>query len=169
MQKKSKEWAAAKPSSMAALRIALTSYDLDIIDLNDPEQVQKRIRWYFDKCAEEDVRPCVSGIAGALGITTSTLKYYAQGIVPAKNPELAVIAARAINVIEQLADSGMMNADIHPVAAIFELTNAAPQAWKNTNEASKQIAPPQFNPAEIPTDQLRARYITADIQKKPGD
>lgn len=168
--KKSTRQRAADPVSMNSLRIAVNMLDYDFIDLSDPVAVSKRIQEYFNLCLDNSVRPCASGVAGALGITTQALRQYALGILPQKAPkELAVVCQRAMNVIEQVADGGMLNGDVAPVAGIFQLTNNAPQSWKQYQSPTAAVTVQNFNPAEISTDALRKRYLSNTPPAPPTD
>ena len=54
------------------LRHALDGFNLPPIDISDIEQVKGRCEWYFNHCIEDDVRPTVTGLSNALGITRQT-------------------------------------------------------------------------------------------------
>ena len=44
------------------VRHVMANFNLAPIDLNDPKQVQERIQWYFNHCAEDGMKPTVAGI-----------------------------------------------------------------------------------------------------------
>lgn len=88
------------------------------IDTNDPEQVSARVTWYFAHCAEDDMKPTVSGLANALGVNRDTLRRWATGQQRADSPHTE-IARQAYGVLEELWEDYMVNGKVNPAAGIF--------------------------------------------------
>lgn len=101
-------------------------------DMNDVEDVKKSVALYFQNCAEKNVRPAISGICVALGITrqqfleaceTGQLTYrYAPSAIALPNDTwqfLVDIRSNYAAMIESFLETNM----IHPSAGIFLLKN----------------------------------------------
>ena len=101
-------------------------------DMNDVQEVKKSVALYFQNCAEKNVRPAISGICVALGITrqqfleaceTGQLTYrYAPSAIALPNDTwqfLVDIRSNYAAMIESFLETGM----IHPSAGIFLLKN----------------------------------------------
>ncbi len=101
------------------LRHALVSYKLPPIDLDSDEQVEERIIWYFEHCAKDDMKPAVSGLANALGISRFTLHDWCIGKRRGKTDNRTEIIQRAYDVLQELWEQYMLNGKINPVSGIF--------------------------------------------------
>lgn len=101
-------------------------------DMNDVQEVKKSVALYFQTCAEKNVRPAISGICVALGITrqqfleaceTGQLTYrYAPSAIPLPSDTwqfLVDIRSNYAAMIESFLETNM----IHPSAGIFLLKN----------------------------------------------
>lgn len=101
-------------------------------DMNDVQEVKKSVALYFQTCAEKNVRPAISGICVALGITrqqfleaceTGQLTYrYSPSAIALPNDTwqfLVDIRSNYAAMIESFLETGM----IHPSAGIFLLKN----------------------------------------------
>ena len=158
--KKQKEWV-SKEQNTAFLRSAMEAYHLPPIDYSDPMEVAIRIEWYFNHCAEEGIRPVVSGIANAIGVPRSRLIEWANGV--GGTPDHRLAARRALALCEELMESYMTANSIHPVNGMFLMTNNF-AGWQNHAEKN-----PQEYRAEIGTteDVLRKRYLTVSPAEQP--
>lgn len=103
------------------IRHALASIGLPPIDISDSKQVAERINWYFVHCSDDDMRPTVTGLCNALGITRDTLIAWRTGKYRADSHQ--AIAARAHSVLEELMENYMQNGKINPVSGIFLMKN----------------------------------------------
>ena len=103
------------------LRNALASYNLPVININDPKQVGERVQWYFENCLENDSKPGIAGLCNALGITRMTFFNWQSGRHNSK--EHHAIAAKAKGIIEELYEQYMSNGKINPVSGIFLMKN----------------------------------------------
>lgn len=99
------------------LRHALDSYHLPPIDISDINQVQERIDWYFNHCVEDDMKPSVSGLSLALGVSVETLYSWSNGECRKSTHSEPLKRARAI--LKALWEDYMLNGKINPVAGIF--------------------------------------------------
>lgn len=99
------------------LRHAKAAWDLKPIDISDPKQVEDRLKWYFDHCADDDMKPTVNGMCNALGIHRDTLCDWKNGDNRAATHQ--PIIQRAYRLLEEMWEMYMMNGKINPVSGIF--------------------------------------------------
>lgn len=103
------------------LRFALDCYGLPPLDISDPVAVEERINWYFEHCIENDIKPGVAGLCGALGIDRNTFYQWTAGIN--REGTHKSVAKRAHLTLEQLMEQYMLNGKINPVSGIFLMKN----------------------------------------------
>lgn len=99
------------------LRHALGNLGLPAIDISDPKQVEERIFWYFNKCADDDVRPTVAGMQNSLGINHDTLWSWKTGGTRKETHQQVVL--KAYSLLDELWEHYMMNGKINPVTGIY--------------------------------------------------
>lgn len=92
-------------------------YQLPEIDISDAKQVEERIQWYFNHCAETDMKPTVTGLCNGLGIDMDTFRRWGNGTYREKTHSGMVKKAYA--VLHELWEDYMLNGKINPVAGIF--------------------------------------------------
>ena len=89
-------------------------------NLDNPYEVELAITTYFKLCQSDEVKPTVSGLAMALGVSRATLLKYANGTTRIQNREAVVMALQTIEVFdEMLLKEGLMPA----LAGIFLFKN----------------------------------------------
>lgn len=81
---------------------------------SDPEKVEQRVRWYFDKCAEYDVRPTVASLALALNTSRQTMWQWEQ-----KGGRLGDIVSQAKRLLNALLEDWSVCGKINPVSAVW--------------------------------------------------
>ncbi len=99
------------------LRHALASWDLPPIDISDAKQVEDRLVWYFNHCADDDMKPTVNGMCNSLGISRDTLNQWKNGDYRAASHTDMV--KKAYKILEEMWENYMMNGKINPVSGIF--------------------------------------------------
>ena len=99
------------------LRHALATLNLPPIDIASASQVSERIWWYFNHCAESDMKPTVNGMCNALGIHRDTLHTWRTGEFRADSHQAIIL--KAYRVLEELWEDYMLNGKINPVSGIF--------------------------------------------------
>lgn len=99
------------------LRHALGNLGLPPIDISDPKQVEERIFWYFNKCADDDVRPTVAGMQNSLGINHDTLWMWKTGGNRKSTHQQVIL--KAYSLLDELWEHYMMNGKINPVSGIY--------------------------------------------------
>ena len=96
---------------------AMAIRELPKIDVSDPRQVEERIDWYFQHCANSDMKPTVTGFCNSLGVARSTLWAWKNGQYRKGTHEEIIL--RAYMLLEEMWENYMQNGKINPVAGIF--------------------------------------------------
>ena len=109
-----------KPGDNARyLRHAMGAWDLPPLNLDDDAAVAERVAWYFNHCAEDDMKPTVTGLSNALGIHRDTLHSWATGSTRSKTSERSDLIKRAYSLLAELWEDYMLNGKVNPVSGIF--------------------------------------------------
>ena len=98
------------------INFIMTARAMPKIDTGDPKQVMERIDWYFGYCGENDMKPTVSGLASAIGVSRNALWKWKTGV---DRPQNYPLVEEAYNRLEELWELYMMNGKIHPANGIF--------------------------------------------------
>lgn len=101
-----------------SLRLA----DLPKCSTKSVEEVAQRIRDYFTICAEDDMKPSVSGLALAMDIDRRYLWEIREG-KKGKTPEVADAIKKAMKILDLQMVDYMQNGKINPVSGIFLMKN----------------------------------------------
>lgn len=133
------------------LRNALAIWDLPPIDISDEKQVEERIKWYFQKCMEDDVKPGVVGMSNALGVSRDALWDWKNGNTRAATHSNVV--KKAYGILEQMWEDYMQNGKINPVSGIFLGKNHF--GYKDQTELKVAT---NGDEATIPQEQLEEKY-----------
>ncbi len=99
------------------LRHALATLNLPPIDISSSEQVSERLGWYFNHCADNDMKPTVNGMCNSLGIHRDTLHCWRTGEYREGTHQAIIL--KAYRVLEELWEDYMLNGKINPVSGIF--------------------------------------------------
>jgi hypothetical protein len=104
-----------------SMRIA----SLPSINMNDPEQVGRRITEYFTICAEEDMKPSTAGLALALNLDRRRLWEIRENVATrgVTNNEVRDLLKKAQHVLDMQMVDYMQNGKINPVSGIFLMKN----------------------------------------------
>lgn len=89
------------------------------IDLNDVSQIEERICTYFSVCADDDMKPSVTGLALAIGVCRKTLWQWSQG----ENSDRSNTIKKAYTILNLMMEEYMQNGKINPVSGIFLMKN----------------------------------------------
>lgn len=107
-----------KPGDMGRyLRHSLAKWDLPVLDMADPKQVEERIVWYFKQCIEDDIKPTVSGMCNSLGIDRRTFYQWKTGDYRATTHQ--DLAKKAQSILEEMWETMMVEGKINPIVGIF--------------------------------------------------
>ena len=96
---------------------AMKIRELPAIDTSDIKQVEARLQWYFTHCAEDDMKPTVSGFCNSLGISRQTLLNWKTGTDREGTHQKVILDA--YNILEELWEHYIQNGKMNPVSAIF--------------------------------------------------
>ncbi len=121
------------------------------IDLNDVSQIEERICTYFSVCAEDDMKPSVTGLALAIGICRKTLWQWSQG----ENSDRSNTIKKAYTILNLMMEEYMQNGKINPVSGIFLMKN-------NFGYSDKQefvLTPNSPLGQQKSTEELEQKYI----------
>ena len=89
------------------------------IDTKNIEQLEKRIIDYFSVCAEDDMKPSVSGLALALGTDRRRLWEWRETETDVRSDTIK----KAYQMLNLLMEEYMQNGKINPVSGIFLMKN----------------------------------------------
>ena len=105
-----------EPADVASITAFNTQWrDLPKVPLDDREAVENRINEYFAACIQYGMRPGVSGLCAALGISRQTWWHWGSGMK--RDYKDLVEATRA--VLEANWEQMLLQGKIHPVSGIF--------------------------------------------------
>lgn len=137
------------------LRHALVLLDLPPIDISDDKQVNERIAWYFNHCADNDMKPTVTGLANSLGVSRFTLYEWRTGKRRGLTDNRPEIIQRAYSVLEELWEDYMLNGKINPVSGIFIGLNH----FGYTNKQEIVVTPNNPLGEKEDMNEIRQRYL----------
>ena len=143
-----------KPGDNARyLRHALAAYKLPPIDIANAKQVEERIEWFFNHCINDDMKPTVTGLCNALGISRKTLWDWEAGRV--RSATHTDLIKRAKDILAELWEDYMLNGKINPVSGIFLGKNHF-----GYQDKSEVVLTPNNNlGAEPDPEEVRSRYL----------
>lgn len=143
------------------LGFAMTVGSLGKVDLKNEEQVETRVNDYFRLCFENDMKPAVSGLALALGISRQTLwainndqPLNGQGYRPDLPPGVVESIKKGYAFMENLWESYAQNGKLNPIMAIFLGKNH----YHYTDKQEYVVTPNTggINPTDVET--IEAKY-----------
>lgn len=140
------------------LRHALASWDLPVIDISDPKQVEDRIKLYFTNCLENDMKPNMVGMANWLGVSRDTLNSWKRGEYRSGTHSDLII--KSLGMLEELWVDYMQNGKINPASGIFLAKNMF--GYRDVIDIAPTQAPPLG-------DQLTPEAIAAKYEELPED
>ena len=93
------------------------------IDTNDADQIIARINQYHQFCFENDIKPDMSGLALAIGVSRPTLWKWENGVESNKPQEVRNALKKGREINEHILVEMMQNGRINPIPALFLLKN----------------------------------------------
>lgn len=141
------------------LKQAMTISHWPQINTDDAAQVAARIDQYHEFCFQNDIKPDMSGLALAFGVSRKTLWAWENGVDSNKPQSVRNALKKGREVNEYLMTQLMQNGKINPVTGIFLL--------KNNHEFRDQqdvIITPN-NPLSGDTSEIRNKYVQALPEK----
>ena len=141
------------------LRHALTTLNMPPIDISDEKQVEERIEWYFNHCADNEMKPTVKGLCNAIGISRNTLRtWYNEEYRGATH---SAMIKKAYDLLEELWEDYMLNGKINPVSGIFLGRNH----WGYQDKIDLVVTPNngQLDPTDITVIEQKYAELPDDI------
>lgn len=135
------------------LRHAMAVRDMLPIDIKDPDAVEYRIDEYFTLCADHEMKPTVTGLCNALGITKETLRSWKAGDTRQGTHQSVIL--EAYRLLEELWEAYMMNGKINPVSGIFLGKNMFP-GYYDKQEFVLTPNQPEITPTDVV--EIAAKY-----------
>lgn len=104
-----------KPGEIAKdTKMAMKLAELPQIDYKDAKQIADRCQWYFEYCAEHDVRPTIQALCLSLGCVRQTLINWES-----EDSERGRIITRAKQIIRTLIEQWSVSGRLSPPISIF--------------------------------------------------
>lgn len=148
-----------EPGEMSALVMKMDELR-NLPFVREPDEIRERIRYYFQRCIDNDLRPGVEGLALSLGTTRQTLWNWQQE--GGKRGELVTMAKQ---VLAALLENWGISGKINPAALCFLMKNHYGYSDNISIEVGKE------NTAQIPTasrEEIAARYAACtELPQKP--
>ena len=136
---------------------------------NDPVLVEQRVKWFFDQCAANDIRPTVALLAVALNTSRQTMWQWEQ-----KGGRLGQTISQAKRILNALLENWSVTGRINPVSAVWLQKNHFGYRDTVTIEAKEgRDLQPSMTPDEImeriakdiPLDALDGDFVDADVKE----
>lgn len=126
------------------------------VDMNNPDEVKRRIAAYFALCEEDDVKPTLSALAASLGYTRNGFFKIRTG-ERGTNAETREVLIQAQNVLTALMESYLQEGTINPVSGIFLARNN--YGFKNEDVALPDEKVKSISSGNL--DDLSRKYLTS--------
>ena len=97
---------------------------LPAVDLDDAQAVDARVWEYMSKCADDDVKPSVEGLAIALKVSRETLNRWNHG-ERRNNSGHGDTVKSAVQMLNAMTATNLQEGKVNPAAGIFLLKNNA--------------------------------------------
>lgn len=146
------------------LDVNIKLFNMDKVDLHDPDAVTERLSEFFELYAENDMKPTVAGMGLALGLDRRRLWEIKSGAMlgghtPIDYPKETVDAIKkAYNLMENMWETYMNSGKINPVSGIFLGKN-------NFGYQDKQemvLTPNAQQESDFSAEDIRKRYMIED-------
>lgn len=128
-------------------------------NLDNAYEVELAVNNYFLLCQQDEVRPTVSGLAMALGVSRATLLKYANGTTRVNNREIIVMALQTIEIFDEaMLKEGLMPA----LAGIFLFKNN----YGYTDKTELVAGTEELTDEEIEKRYRERHEIVSDVENK---
>lgn len=99
------------------IRQVRTVETLPEIDTSDERAVAERVTWYLDRCEKAGMKPTVTGLCNALGVSRQTLYNWSRGVY--RESTHTALIRRYMALLEELWEIEMLEGKINPIVGIF--------------------------------------------------
>ena len=157
------------------ISLNLTLASLPAINIHDVEQVNERLREYFEIHAQFDVKPTVSGMGLALGLDRRRLWEIKTGAatthvkVNSMSAECKDLVKKSYELLETLWENYTQNGKMNPVAAIFLGKNH----FGYRDQAEHIVTARPDEAGDYDASDIRQRYLnkssTVELLEEPDD
>lgn len=155
------------------LNVNLELFNMPDIDMNNKEEVEKRLSDFFALYARYDMKPTVVGMAVALNGHNRQWLYAVTHDIPgggagykiALPPEIADVIKKSYFLLESMWESYMNSGKVNPVAGIFLGKNN--YGYKDQSEYV--VTPNQKDESDYSADEIKERYIPIEEPKRLSD
>ena len=101
----------------------VSALSIEPVDVQNPDEVQDRIRHYFELCMENDMKPTIPELGMAFGHNRDWVLRIVQGRNSTLNDISVGYFQAAYNMINGQLEQYMLNGDTNVVAGIFIAKN----------------------------------------------
>lgn len=154
------------------LQLNMELFALPRIDLDNPEEVRRRLSEYFAIQAKHDIKPTVAGMAMVLGMDRKTLLAIVHdyptgstGYKSALPKSVTELIKNAYFLLENLWENYMGAGKLNPVTGIFLGKNN----YGYQDKTEYVVTPNQQNDSDYSPEEIKARYIQSDSRKRLTD
>lgn len=148
------------------MEINLAIFNMERIDMYDPEEVAKRLGEYFELYGKYDFKPTVAGMALCLnGMSRNTLHAIVHNIPVGGNgyksalpTVVADVIKNAYFLLENMWETYMNSGKINPVSGIFLGKNN--YGYKDKTE---HVVTPEKNTEDFSVEEIKSRYADDQI------
>lgn len=140
---------------------AVTISNWPEIDSNDAQQVIHRIRQYHQYCIDNDIKPDMSGMALAIGVSRKTLWAWENGHESDKPQAVRNAIKKGREINENILVTMMQNGRINPIPALFLLKNN--HGYKDQQDIIITPNSPLDGKSE---EELATKYITGAVKSE---
>ena len=152
------------------MSVNMQLFNMPDIDMENVEEVRKRLNDYFALYTQADMKPTVAGMALALnGMHRRTLWAIVNdqptggsGYKTALPPDVTYSIKKAYKIMENLWETYMNSGKVNPVAGIFLGKNN----YGYQDKTEYVLTPNQQTDNDYNADEIRERYIAADQQHR---
>ena len=134
------------------------------IDLNNYDEVEKRLEEYFIIYAEQGLKPTVSGMASALGHNRQWLYSVANNAPVSGNgykvqlkPDIANLIRKNYQALEEQWENYMLNGKINPVSGIFFGKN-----HYKYQDRTEHVLSPRKEEENYSAESIKDRYLIGE-------
>lgn len=92
------------------------------VDVKNPDAVRDRITKFFNDCLDRSIKPTVSALALALGISRETVYRFVRGDVATERvypADTVSYIRKAYQILDTLWEDYMINGQVNPASGIF--------------------------------------------------
>lgn len=155
------------------LEVQMALFNMPNIDMDNADEVARRLSDYFALYNSHDMKPTVAGMAIALNghnrtwlwAVTHDQPIGGRGNKPTLRPDVTNAIKKAYFLLENLWETYMNSGKVNPVAGIFLGKNN----YGYQDKTEYVLTPNQQQEADYDPNEIRERYIAADQQKRLSD